>query len=344
MLPTSLDSKSPPTFSSYQKLVVALLAFLQFTIILDFMILAPMGPIVMPQLGISARQFGLVVSAYAFSAGMAGLLAAGFADKFDRKRLLLTFYGGFLAGTFLCGIAPNYPFLLGARVVTGLFGGVIGSVSFAIVADLFPLQVRGRVMGTIQSAFAASQVMGIPIGLFLASHFGWHGPFRMIVAVGLLVGIVLVWKLKPITAHLEAARGRHPLRHLFNIATNRRYLVGFAATMLVATGGFMLQPFASNFVVHNLGVSLDHLPVIYMSGGILGSVRRASARAARRPHREIPPAHLRLACGNADGVVVDRARPRALVARDRGELRVVRHDRGTTGLDHGADLGRASAA
>jgi predicted MFS family arabinose efflux permease len=126
----------------------------------------------MPQLGISARQFGLVVSAYAFSAGMAGLLAAGFADKFDRKRLLLTFYGGFLAGTFLCGIAPNYPFLLGARVVTGLFGGVIGSVSFAIVADLFPLQVRGRVMGTIQSAFAASQVMGIPIGLFLASHFG----------------------------------------------------------------------------------------------------------------------------------------------------------------------------
>jgi predicted MFS family arabinose efflux permease len=249
---------------------VALLAFLQFTIILDFMILSPMGPILMPQLGISARQFGLVVSVYAFSAGIAGILAAGFADKFDRKRLLLMFYAGFLAGTFLCGLAPNYPFLLGARVVTGLFGGVIGSISFAIVADLFPLQVRGRVMGTIQSAFAASQVMGIPIGLFLASHFGWHGPFRMIVAVGVLVGIVLVWKLEPITGHLEAARGRNPLRHLLSTATNRRYLVGFAATMLVATGGFMLQPFASNFVVHNLGVSLKQLPMIYMSGGILG--------------------------------------------------------------------------
>jgi predicted MFS family arabinose efflux permease len=270
MLPTSPDSKSPPAFSTYQKLVVALLAFLQFTIILDFMILSPMGPIVMPQLGISARQFGLVVSAYAFSAGVAGILAAGFADKFDRKRLLLVFYGGFLAGTFLCGVAPNYPFLLGARVVTGLFGGVIGSISFAIVADLFPLEVRGRVMGSIQSAFAASQVMGIPIGLFLASHFGWHGPFRMIAAVGVLVGVILVWKLQPITAHLEGARGRHPLRHLINTATNRRYLVGFAATMLVATGGFMLQPFASNFVVHNLGVSLAHLPMIYMSGGILG--------------------------------------------------------------------------
>ncbi len=260
----------PPTFSTYQKLVVVLLAFLQFTIVLDFMILSPMGPILMPELAINARQFGLVVSAYAFSAGIAGILAAGFADKLDRKRLLLMFYAGFLAGTFLCGIAPNYPFLLGARVVTGLFGGVIGSISFAIVADLFPLQARGRAMGTIQSAFAASQVMGIPIGLFLASHFGWHGPFRMIVAVGVLVGIVLVWKLKPITAHLEAGRGRNPLRHLFNTATNRRYLVGFAATMLVATGGFMLQPFASNFVVHNLGVSLNHLPMIYMASGIVG--------------------------------------------------------------------------
>jgi predicted MFS family arabinose efflux permease len=271
MMSTSPGAKSPPTaFSAYQKLVVALLAFLQFTIVLDFMILSPMGAILMPQLGINARQFGLVVSAYAFSAGVSGILAAGFADKLDRKRLLLMFYAGFLVGTFLCGIAPNYPFLLGARVVTGLFGGVIGSISFAIVADLFPLRARGRVMGTIQSAFAASQVMGIPIGLFLASHFGWHGPFRMIVAVGLLVGIVLVWKLQPITAHLEAARGRHPLRHLFNTATNRRYLVGFAATMLVATGGFMLQPFASNFVVHNLGVSLDHLPMIYMAAGIVG--------------------------------------------------------------------------
>lgn len=260
------------SLSPYQKWVVGLLAFLQFTIVLDFMILSPLGPILMPQLSISARQFGLVVSVYAFSAGTSGFLAAGFADKFDRKRLLLTFYAGFLLGTFLCGIAPNYPFLLAARVVTGLFGGVIGATSFAIVADLFPLEVRGRVMGTIQSAFAASMVMGIPIGLFLAARFGWHGPFRMIVAVGALVGLVLVWKLRPITAHLAAARDQQPLRHLLRTATNRRYLVGFAATMLVATGGFMLQPFASNFAVHNLGVPLSRLPVMYIASGAVGMV------------------------------------------------------------------------
>jgi predicted MFS family arabinose efflux permease len=260
----------PMAFTRYQKGVVGLLAFLQFTIVLDFLILSPLGPILMPQLSISARQFGLVVSVYAFSAGVSGLLAAGFADQFDRKRLLLVFYAGFLLGTFLCGVAPSYAFLMAARVVTGLFGGVIGSISFAIVADLFPLQMRGRVMGTIQSAFAGSLVMGIPLGLFLAGRFGWHGPFRMIVGVGLLVGVALVWKLRPITAHLDAARDRHALHHLLKTATNRRYLVGFSATMLVATGGFMLQPFASNFAVHNLGVPLERLPWMYMTSGLVG--------------------------------------------------------------------------
>lgn len=266
------SATAPPIeFTSYQKLVVALLAFLQFTIILDFMILAPLGPILMPALSISAHQFGLVVSAYAFSAGVSGLLAAGFADRFDRKRMLVVFYVGFLFGTFLCGIAPNFEFLLFARIVAGLFGGVIGSISFAIVADLFPLAVRGRAMGSIQSAFAASQVLGIPIGLTLATRFGWHGPFLMIVGLGLIVGIVILVKLQPITAHLhQAPLGRHPLLHLWKIGTNRRYLVGFSATMLVATGGFMLQPFGSNFVVHNLGIGIANLPLLFIATGIVG--------------------------------------------------------------------------
>src|SRR3982751_635453 len=155
----------PPVFTRYQKFIVAVLAFLQFTIILDFMIISPLGALLLRDLHITTRQFGLVVSAYAFSAGASGLLAAGFADKFDRKRLLLFFYAGFLLGTLLCGVAGSYAFLLGARIVTGVFGGVIGSISMAIVADVFPLEVRGRVMGFMQMGFGARQVLGIPMGL-----------------------------------------------------------------------------------------------------------------------------------------------------------------------------------
>ena len=158
-------------FSRYQSLLIALLAFVQFTVILDFMIMSPLGAIIMPALSITAAQFGVAVSAYAFSAGISGILAAGYADRFDRKRLLLFFYLGFTAGTALCALAPNYHVLLLGRIVTGLFGGVMGSIVLAIITDLFALKLRGRVMGFVQTAFAASQVLGIPVGLFLSNHW-----------------------------------------------------------------------------------------------------------------------------------------------------------------------------
>jgi predicted MFS family arabinose efflux permease len=261
-------SAQAPVFTPYQKFAIAMLAFLQFTIVLDFMIMSPLGALLMPALGISTRQFGLAVSAYAFSAGIAGILAAGFADKFDRKKLLLFFYSGFVLGTFLCGIAPSYWFLMGARIVTGLFGGVIGSISMAIIADLFPMQVRGRVMGFVQTAFAASQVLGLPLGIFLGNHWGWHSSFLMIVVVSAMVGVVILFKLQPITAHLKAQTTRNPLAHLFKTVSQGRYIQAFMATTLLATGGFMLMPFASAFSVNNLKISLDHLPWVYLATGI----------------------------------------------------------------------------
>jgi predicted MFS family arabinose efflux permease len=159
-------------FTQYQVFMIAILAILQFTIILDFMVLSPLGAILLEKLSITTSQFGLVVSAYAFSAGASGFLAAGFADKYDRKKILMFFYVGFIIGTVLCAIAPNYELLLAARIVTGIFGGVIGSISQAIISDLFKLEVRGRVMGFVQMAFAASQVLGLPIGLLLANSLG----------------------------------------------------------------------------------------------------------------------------------------------------------------------------
>ena len=169
---TAKTDKIP--FTDYQRFIIVLLALLQFTIILDFMIISPLGDILMKTMGLSTSQFGSVVSAYAISAGISGILAAGFADKFDRKKLLLFFYVGFIIGTAFCAMAYNYHTLLLARIVTGIFGGVIGSISMAIVADLFTIQQRGRVMGFMQMGFGASQVLGIPISLFIANEWGWQ--------------------------------------------------------------------------------------------------------------------------------------------------------------------------
>lgn len=256
----------------YQAAVVAILAFLQFTVVLDFMIMSPLGAILMQNLGVTPPRFGLVVSAYAFSAGTSGLLAAGFADRFDRKKFLLFFYGGFVLGTTLCGLAPSYSLLLAARTVTGLFGGVIASISLAIVADLFPLEVRGRVMGVVMTASATSQVMGIPLGLYLSNAWGWHAPFLMIAAVSSVVGVVIFTTLRPVDSHLQKPRDRNPLHHLLATVLEPRHQWGFATTMFMALGGYMLMPFSSAFNVNNLGVSLQELPMVYMATGFAALV------------------------------------------------------------------------
>ncbi|MFD1141298.1 MFS transporter [Larkinella insperata] len=264
-----MQTAEPKTaFTTYEKGIIGMLAFIQFTVILDFMVLSPLGAQLLSELNITTTQFGWVVSAYAFSAGTAGLLTAGFADRYDRKNLLLFFYSGFVIGTLLCGIAPDYPFLLVARIITGLFGGVIGSIAFAIVTDLFAWQVRGRVMGVIQTAFAASQVLGIPLGLYLANNLGWHAPFLLIVGVSVLVGIAIAVYMKPVNAHLKIKSDRNPFQHLLHTVSRPSYLRGFASTTLLATGGFMMMPFGSAFAIYNLGISQADLPLIYMVTGV----------------------------------------------------------------------------
>ncbi|WP_024512949.1 MFS transporter [Bradyrhizobium sp. ARR65] len=259
-------------FSRYQSLLIALLAFTQFTIILDFIIMSPLGAILMPSLNITAGQFGVAVSAYAFSAGISGILAAGFADRFDRKRLLLFFYVGFTLGTVLCAVAQSYDVLLLGRIVTGLFGGVIGSVVLAIITDLFPLHLRGRVMGFVQTAFAASQVLGIPAGLFLANHWNWHVCFAAIVGLSIAAIALIAFAMEPVNAHLRLKQDKNPFHHLIATIGQPRYTLAFAVTMLLATGGFMLMPFSSAFTVHNLGIDILHLPTIYLVSGLFSIV------------------------------------------------------------------------
>jgi predicted MFS family arabinose efflux permease len=265
-----MEQKNEKVFTGYETFVIAIISLLQFTIILDFMVMAPLGAQLIRILSISPSQFGWVVSAYAFSAGLAGILAAGFADKFDRKKMLLFFYAGFILGTLFCGIAPDYHFLLMARMVTGFFGGVLFSINMAIVADLFPLEKRGRVMGFVQMAFAVSQVLGIPVGLFFANKFGWHMPFLMIVGICVPVGVVILRWMKPIDSHLKERAVQRPLVHLLKTASQGRYLRAFGATALLSTGGFLMMPYSSTFLVRNVGIDEKVLPIVFVVAGFVG--------------------------------------------------------------------------
>lgn len=257
-----------PTFSGYEWFIIAVLTFLQFTVILDFMVLSPLSAILIPEMKITPSQFSLVVSAYAFSAGASGLLAAGFADKFDRKRLLMFFYAGFVLGTMFCALATSYEFLLMARIFTGIFGGVIGSIVFAIITDLFRLEVRGRVMGFVQMAFAVSQVLGLPIGLALANRFDWHAPFWLVVGISVPAGAIIMLYMRPVADHLQLKSSANPFVHLLKAATKADHLKGFAASALLATGGYMLMPLGAAYGTQNLGLTKEELVPLYAVTGI----------------------------------------------------------------------------
>ncbi|WP_172278280.1 MFS transporter [Chryseobacterium sp. LAM-KRS1] len=260
--------QQPLPFTGYQKFVIFILAITQFTVILDFMVMSPLGDMLMKSLSLKPSAFGFAVSAYAFSAGVSGLLTAGFADRFDRKKLLLFFYIGFIIGTIFCGMAQSYAALVAARIITGLFGGVIGSISMAIITDLFVLQQRGRVMGFIQMGFGGSQVLGVPIGLYLANKWGWEAPFWMVAALSVIIAVLIFLKLQPVNKHLSVQRDKSAFQHLWHTIAKSNYRVGFAATALLSIGGFMMMPFGSAFAVNNLGLTNEQLPMLFMVSGV----------------------------------------------------------------------------
>jgi predicted MFS family arabinose efflux permease len=255
-------------FSPYQKFVVFILAITQFSVILDFMVMSPLGDMLMKSMNLQPSQFGLAVSAYAISAGLSGLLTAGFADRYDRKKLLLFFYTGFIVGTVLCGLANTYWLLIAARIFTGIFGGVIGSIGMAIITDLFDIHHRGRVMGFVQMGFGASQVMGIPISLYIANQWGWQSPFIMVAALGVIIATLIFLRLQPVTKHLAMQQNKDAFSHLWNTIAKRHYRIGFLTTALLSLGGFMMMPFGSAFAINNLKLTSGQLPLLFMMAGV----------------------------------------------------------------------------
>jgi len=244
------------------------LSALQFIGIVDFMIVMPLGPQLLTDLGIDARKFSWVVSAYTLAAGLAGFLAAPWLDRVPRKSAYLVFSLGLLAGTAACGLAASYPLLLAARCVTGGFGGVLSGLALAIVADVFPAERRGRATGTLMLAFAVASVAGVPLGIALGTRLGWQAPFFALTALGLpLVGLA-AWSLPPVTAHMDGPR-RHPLSHLLETLTRPAHRRGFALIALLMVGAFAVIPFISTAFVANMGVQERQLPAVFVAGGLL---------------------------------------------------------------------------
>lgn len=244
------------------------LAGIQFTHIVDFMVLMPLGPQLMRIFGVSPAQFGLLVSAYTFGAAASALLAALYVDRFGRRRAILVIYGGFAVATALCATASGFWTLLAARIVSGIFGGIAGAMVHAIVGDLVPDARRGAATGTISTGFPLAAVAGVPAGLFIGNHFGWRMTFAAVAGCAALLWIVAMRVLPALDHHVAAARATrsawHRLRDVFMIRNHRRALALIGMLMFA---GLSVIPFLSPYMVRNVGLQETDLPLIYLAGG-----------------------------------------------------------------------------
>ena len=257
-----------PEIPAGERALVLGLAAIQFTHIMDFMIMMPLGPQLMRVMLISPQQFGILVSAYTLTAAVAALAMAFYTDRFDRRQTLLFLYAGFVISTLLCGIAPGYNELLTARAVAGAFGGVAGATVHSIIGDAIPENRRGAATGMIMSAFALSSIIGVPIGLVLAAHFSWRAPFLLLVAVSVLV-FILTWRiLPPMRSHIVAGEAHRPLKQMKSVLGTANHLRAFVFMFALMFAGFSVIPFISPYMVANVGLKETDLPYLYLFGGL----------------------------------------------------------------------------
>lgn len=251
-----------------ERLVLLILAAVQFTTIVDFMIVMPLGPQLMRTLEIGTAKFGLVVSSYTFAAGAAGLVASSIIDRFARRTTFMVLYSGFLLGTFFCAIAPNYELLIAARTLTGAFGGILGGMAMAIIGDVFPENRRGRATGSLMTGFSLASVAGVPLGLFLGTNYGWHIPFVALAIGGIPALLLTPLALPPLNAHVGRPHS-HPLRSLVETFSHANHLKAFALIVALMVGSFTVFPYLSAYLVANVGMTEQQLPLVYIVGGAL---------------------------------------------------------------------------
>lgn len=253
-----------------ERIILFLLAALNFTNILDFMIMMPLGNFLMPHFKIGAQYFSVIVAAYPIASFVSSVTAAFFVDKYDRKKVLLFAYIGFLVGTICCGIAPDAAFLMAARILTGLFGGLIGTQILSIVADTFDYEKRGRAMGAIFTAFSISSIFGVPFSLYLAKLISWHAPFLFIGIVGIIIIPMIIRFLPPMTKHLQnqTAERISPGEVFLELSKNKSQLLALTLSGFLMMGHFLIIPFINPYMEFNVGFTKDQTPLIYMVGGV----------------------------------------------------------------------------
>lgn len=252
-----------------ESMLLWLLALTQFTVIMDFMVMMPLSPQLMRAFQVDPGAVSGAVSAYAWCAGLSGLFAATYIDRFSRKRLMLTMFCLFTLSNLACALAPTFHALVLSRAFAGLTGGVLSSITMAIIADLIPAERRGAATGIVMTSFGMAAVAGVPAGVMLGAHYNWAAPFFLLVALSALIWCAGAFILPRLDGHL--ADGPRPLRDivpdLLGLFTVPRQRDAFLLSGMNMLGSMMIIPFIAPTLVGNLGVQPVDMTWVYLCGG-----------------------------------------------------------------------------
>jgi len=245
---------------------------MQFAHMVDFVILMPLGPMLMKKFGIAATQFSVLAATYTFAAGVSGLFSSTFLDRFDRKKVLLVVMPGFIISTAACGFATDFWTLLAGRLLAGIFGGLSNTLVMSIIGDAIPYERRGRATGRVMSAFSVASVAGIPIGLYLATQYNWTTPFLLLSAMTVLL-LLFTWFYMPsMRGHIPEIKSvKNPIQELaesWRLFIDPVHLRALSLTMALMLSGFSVIPFVSTYLVFNLGFPEKNLSFIFLFGGL----------------------------------------------------------------------------
>lgn len=258
---------SPLPTQRNERLLLLTLAGIQFCHILDFMIVMPLGPMLMRDFGLGAHEFGLLVASYSFTAAISGVFMATFVDRYERKRFLLVGFGLFTLATLACGLAPNYPMLMLARGFAGAFGGLMGAVVQTMVADAIPYERRATATGFVSTAFSVATVLGVPLSLWLANLAGWRTPFMFIGALSMVAIAIGVRVLPELRQHMDGAKRAHPFAPMLAVLGEANHLRTLLLSTLMIFSGFTVIPYITLYAVGNVGIAQRDIPLIYFVGG-----------------------------------------------------------------------------
>lgn len=267
-----------------ERMVVVLVAAIQFVNIVDFMMVAPLGPDLAAGLGVATSRIGIIAGSYTLAAATGSLAAAAWLDRLDRRTAVVAALAAMSFATAAAAFSVDLLTLVAARVAAGLMAGPASAMAISILMDAVPAERRGRAMGTVMGAFSAASVLGVPAGLELAHWAGWRAPFLVIGGLIMLLALATAWRMPSMRGHLVGDDSELPDRgKLSALLADHRSWLAYATIGVSVVSGFLLIPNLSTYYQLNMGYPREDLGLLFLVGGSISFfTMRLAGRAADR--------------------------------------------------------------